>query len=137
MPLAVLLTVAGLHVPAMPLSDVAGNVGTASPLQIVNAVPKLKLGVRTGLTVTVNVCVVAHCPAVGVNVYVSLVELLIVAGLHVPVIPLLDVVGKVGAVAPAQILALVPNANVGVTTGLTAILMVTGFAQAEGSGVNV
>jgi hypothetical protein len=64
----VLLTVAGLQVPVIPLSDVVANVGTASPLQMVKLVPKLKLGVTTGLTVTDNVCVVAHCPAVGVKV---------------------------------------------------------------------
>ena len=50
------------------MSDVVGSVGTASPLQIVNAVPKLNVGVLFGLTVTVNVWVVAHCPVVGVNV---------------------------------------------------------------------
>jgi hypothetical protein len=64
----VLLTVAGFHVPVIPLSDVAGSVGTVPPLQIVNEVPKLKVGVIFGFTVTVNVAVVAHCPAVGVNV---------------------------------------------------------------------
>jgi len=31
-------------------------------------VPKLKVGVMLGVTVTVNVVAVAHCPAVGVNV---------------------------------------------------------------------
>jgi ribosomal protein L6P/L9E len=51
--------------------------------------------------------------------------------------PLLEVVGKVGAVAPAQILTLVPNANVGVTTGFTVTLMVTGFAHSDELGVNV
>ena len=59
-PLAVLLTVAGLQVPVIPLSDVVGRVGTVPPLQIVNDVPKLKVGVTFGFTVTVNVAVVAH-----------------------------------------------------------------------------
>ena len=63
--------------------------------------------------------------------------LLTEAGLHVPVMPLLDVVGNAGAVAPAQILAVVPNAKVGVTMGFTVTLIVTGLAQAEASGVNV
>jgi hypothetical protein len=38
---------------------------------MVNEVPKLNVGVMFGFTVTVNVAVVAHCPAVGVNVYVA------------------------------------------------------------------
>jgi hypothetical protein len=67
-PLAVLLTVAGLHVPVILLVDVVGNVGTVPPEQIARAVPKLNAGVMFGFTVTVNVAVVAHCPAVGVKV---------------------------------------------------------------------
>jgi hypothetical protein len=67
-PLAVLLTVAGLHVPVILLVDVVGNVGTVPPEQIARAVPKLNVGVMFGFTVTVNVAVVAHCPAVGVKV---------------------------------------------------------------------
>ena len=68
MPLVVLLTTDGFHVPVIPLSDVVGNIGTVPPEQIVNVVPKLNVGVTFGVTVTVNVVVVAHCPAVGVNV---------------------------------------------------------------------
>ena len=48
--------------------DVGGNVGTFAPTQIEAVVPKLNVGVTIGLTVTVNVCVVAQTPAVGVNV---------------------------------------------------------------------
>lgn len=55
-----MLTVAGLQVPAIPLSEVVGNPGTDSPAQIVSAVPKLNVGVWFGFTVTVNVAVVAH-----------------------------------------------------------------------------
>jgi hypothetical protein len=50
------------------LSDVAGNVGTAPPAHIVKEVPNANVGVMLGVTVTVNVAVVAHNPAVGVNV---------------------------------------------------------------------
>ena len=63
-------TVAGFHVPLIPFVDVFTNVGTAPPAQMVEAVPKLKVGVMLGTTVTVSVAVVAHWPAVGVNVYV-------------------------------------------------------------------
>lgn len=52
----------------MPLSDVAGNDGTADPEHTLSVVPKLNTGVMFGLTVTLNVVATAHCPAVGVNV---------------------------------------------------------------------
>jgi len=60
--------VAGLHVPVIPLVEVVGNAGGVSPLQIDMLVPKLKVGVIFGFTVTTNVAGKAHCPAVGVNV---------------------------------------------------------------------
>ena len=121
----------------MPLSDVVGNAGTVPPLQIVKLVPNANAGVTLGFTVTESVAVVAHCPAVGVNVYVLLVVLLTLAGLHVPVMPLLDVVGKAGAVAPEQILTLVPNVNVGVIFGLTVTVNVCVVAHCPAVGVNV
>ena len=52
----------------MPLSDVVGNAGTVAPAQIVSDVPKLNVGISLGVTVTVNVVLVAQSPAVGVNV---------------------------------------------------------------------
>jgi hypothetical protein len=64
----VLLTVEGLHVPVMPSLDVAPNAGTVPPEHIVNEVPNANVGVTFGLTVTLKTVVVAHCPAVGVNV---------------------------------------------------------------------
>jgi hypothetical protein len=63
-----LLTVAGLHDPAMPLVDVAGNDGTVPPEHIVSDVPNVKAGVTFWLTVTVNVTGSAHNPGEGVNV---------------------------------------------------------------------
>lgn len=47
-----MLTVAGLHVPVMPLSDVFTRVGTLPPEQMVSVVPKLNVGVTLGFTVT-------------------------------------------------------------------------------------
>lgn len=58
----------GLQVPVIPFVDVFGSAGTVSPAQIVNAVPKLKVGVIFGATVTVKVTGGAHAPAAGVNV---------------------------------------------------------------------
>jgi hypothetical protein len=128
-PLAVLLTVDGLQVPVTPLSDVVTKVGTAPPLQILSVVPKLKVGVTFGATVTVKVVGTAHCPAVGVNVYVPLAVLLTVAGLHVPVILLVDVLGKAGTVPPAQIPNVVPKLNAGVMFGATVTVNVVGNAH--------
>jgi hypothetical protein len=63
-----LSTIAGLHEPVIPFVDVEGNVGTALFAQMINEVPKLKAGVMFGVTFTVNVTGMAHCPPVGVNV---------------------------------------------------------------------
>jgi hypothetical protein len=63
---AVLLTVAGNHVPIIPLLEVVGRTGTAAPLHI--GVIALKVGVVGVFTVTVNVAPVAHCPTFGENV---------------------------------------------------------------------
>jgi hypothetical protein len=65
-PLAVLLTVAGLHVPVMPLVDVIGNTGATAPLHIGSMAAKV--GVTFGVTVTDNVVEVAQTPLIGVNV---------------------------------------------------------------------
>ena len=62
---AVLLS-AGAHVPVIPLFDVVGNAANGSPEQM--GATAVKVGVIFGLTVIVIVVVVAHCPAVGVNV---------------------------------------------------------------------
>ena len=53
----------------------------------------------------------AHCPAVGVNVYV-VVWVLSGAGDQVPVKPLSEVVGKAFSVEPAQIGAIAGNVGV-------------------------
>ena len=135
MPLAVLLTVAGLHVPVMPLVDVVGNVGAVAPAQILTLVPNAKVGVTIGFTVTFTVTGLAHADALGVKVYEPDVVLLTTDGLHVPLMPLLDVVGKEGAVAPAQILAGI--LKVGVVLGVTVILIVTGKPHCPAAGVNV
>jgi hypothetical protein len=65
---------------------------------------------------------VAHCPALGVKIYVPLMVLLTVAGFQVPVIPLIEVVDKIGAVAPLQIGAI--GRKLGVILGVTVTLVV-------------
>ncbi len=113
------LFIAGLHVPVIPLFDVAGNVNVP-PWQI--AATCVNDGVMLLLTVTVIVVVEAHWPAAGVKVYV-VVALLFTAGLHVPVIPLLDVVGSVNE-PPWQIAATCVNAGVMLLLTVTVIVVV-------------
>ena len=61
------------------------------------------------------------------NVYVADVVLLTVAGLHVPVILLVDVVGSTGAVVPEQMGAIA--SNVGAMFGLTVMFKVVVVAH--------
>jgi hypothetical protein len=126
---AVLLT-AGDHVPVIALFDVVGR-EIVPPLQI--GATCVNVGVIGWLTVTVIVVVVAHRPAVGVNVYV-VVAVLLIAGDHVPVIPFVEVVGRV-IVPPLHTGA--TCVNVGVTFGLTVTDIVAVVAHCPAVGVNV
>ena len=99
--------------------------------------PKLNVGVIFGLTVTENVAGTAHCPAVGVNVYVPEFRLSTTEGLHVPVILFVDVLGKTGTVPPAQTESEVPKLNVGVILGFTVTVNVAIRAHCPAVGVNV
>jgi hypothetical protein len=60
------LSNAGAQVPVIPLLEVVGKGDRKAPEQI--GATALNVGVMFGLTVIVNVVVVAHCPAVGVKV---------------------------------------------------------------------
>ena len=95
------LFIAGDQVPLIAFVEVVGKLNDP-PAQI--AAICVNVGTTTPvLTDTVIVAVVAHCPVVGVNVYV-VVAVLLIAGDHVPVIALFDVVGNVNE-PPAQIAA--------------------------------
>ena len=61
-----LLMIAGLQVPVIPLVEVVGNVGAVEPEQ--KAVSAANVGVTFGVTVISSVVVVAHCPTAGVKV---------------------------------------------------------------------
>ena len=91
-----MLIVAGLHVPVILLFDVVGSAGAVDPWH--SGPTCVNVGVIELLITTSIVTVVAHCPASGVKVYVPLAVVLMVAGLHVPVILLFDVVGSDGGV---------------------------------------
>ena len=84
----------------MPLVEVVGKGDSVLPEQ--TGATALNKGVIIGLTTIVIDFVIAHCPAVGVKVYVFVIVLL-TAGDHVPVMPLREVVGKVGAMVPEQV----------------------------------
>lgn len=128
----VLLFMAGLQVPVIPLLEVVGNAASVAPAQI--GCTCVNNGVAL-FTTMVMVAVAAHCPAVGVNVYVVVVLLLIVAGLQVPVIPLLDVVGRGATVAPWHI---GPTCvNDGVVLFTTTVRFTVPVAHCPGFGVNV
>ena len=61
--------------------------------------------------------------------------MLTVAGLHVPVMLFVDVVGKVGAAVPEQIGAIASNA--GIMVVVTVMFKVVVVAHWPSSGVNV
>ena len=75
----------------IPLLSVVGKALIVAPEQ--NGPTAVNTGVAFGVIVTVIVVVTAHCPASGVKVYVVVVVLLN-AGDHVPVMPFVEVVGK-------------------------------------------
>ena len=98
------------------------------------------VAVGNGLTAIVIVAIVAQVGAafvVGVNVYV-VVDVLFNAGLHVPALLFVDVVGDAVSTSPLQVRA--TCVNVGVVNVLTLIVIVVVDAQVGAAfvvGVNV
>lgn len=101
-PAFVVFIAAGDQLPVMELIDIPGKVGAV--LFWHNGPIGVSVGVVGKFTVTTIVAMLAHCPAVGLNVKVVLpaVAVLTSVGFHVPVIPLFDVPGSGGADAPTQ-----------------------------------
>ena len=126
------LFIAGAQVPVYPLFEIAGKADNAAPEQI--GAIAVNVGVIFGLTVMVNVVVVAHNPAVGVKVYV-VVAVLFKTGAQVPVYPLLEVVGKADKVPPEQIAA--TAVKVGVIFEFTVMVNVVVVAHSPTVGVKV
>jgi len=116
----------------MPLVDVVGRAANVVPEHI--GATAAKAGVMAGFTVMVSVVVTAHCPAVGVKVYV-VVAVLFSTGDQVPVMPLVDVVGRAANVPPEHIGA--TAANAGVTFGFTVMVSVEVTAHCPAVGVKV
>jgi hypothetical protein len=96
------------------------------------------VGVRVLTMVMSKDTGVEQLPADGINVYVAVprADVLILAGLHVPVIPSFDVEGNAGAVAFWQYeFAMV--GKVGETVPTMVMFKEAGFAQLPAIGVNV
>ncbi len=110
---------AGVQDPVIPLFDVVGNGDKAAPAQMAGT--WVKLGCVFGFTKMVIVPSEAHCPPLGVKVYV-VVKVLFKGGVQVPVMPLFDVIGKGNKVPPAQM----PGTCVklGMAIGFTTMVMV-------------
>ena len=130
-----MLMVAGLQAPVIPLLDVVANTGAALFKQrgpIASKLDTTELAILTSIVTTV-----AHCPPAGVKVYVDVPKevVLIAAGLHVPVTPLLDVVANTGGALFRQSAPIV--LNVGVTLGVTVTFSVVVVAHCPAAGVKV
>jgi hypothetical protein len=106
----ILLDFHGFVVAAVPL-PLSSNV-----LPIQTEFPPKMIGFE--FTVIERVVAFAHCPELGVNVYV-VVAVLFMDGAHVPVTELFEVVGKAVNVAPEQMAE--TCVNVGVTGLFTVI----------------
>ena len=123
---------AGDQLPVIPLLEIVGSGGKGSPPQINWLIPE-KIGTIALVTTTVIFTGPAHCPTVGVKVYVVVARLL-GAGDQVPLIPLVDVAGSTIGVPVQTGVAML---NVGVTKGLTVTVKVVVAAHCPAFGVKV
>ena len=128
------LFIAGVQVPEFPLLETKGKGASAAPLQIGATAVNVGITNVVVFTIIVIVAVVAHNPTVGVNVYV-VVAVLFSAGDHVPVTPLVEVVGKGTFTDPTHIGFL--DTNTGIVLGVTVMVIVAVFAHIPVVGVNV
>ena len=97
----------------------------------------VKVGLIAEFTATVMLIVLAHCPASGVKVAVTLLppDGSMLAGAHEPVIPLLEVVGKeTGASFSQSGPGLVKE---GAVAAFTLTVIITALAHCPASGVKV
>jgi|TARA_B110000090_G_C13158108_1_gene360430 hypothetical protein len=123
----------GNHDPVIPLVDVCGKGVMVSPIQIGSTC--VNSGTVWVRTVMVIVTGRTHDnPVLGVNVY-SVVEVLSMAGDQVPVILLLEVVGKFNNVSPTHIVFTCVKA--GVIKGMIVMAIDASLAHCPESGVNV
>ena len=112
--------------------DVVGKAESVAPEQI--GAIDVNVGAIFGFTIIVIEVGKAHCPAIGVKLYV-VVFVLFKAGDQLPVIPSLEVVGSGVSVVPEQMGA--TAVNVGVISGFTVIVKVAVVAHCPAVGVKV
>jgi hypothetical protein len=134
-PATVVLIDAGLQVPVTPSREDAGNNGATEFWH--NGPIWVKVGVICVAMVIFIVNPRPHWPAFGVNVYIVVptAEVLMVAGFHVPIIPLVEVNGNAGAIEFRQNGPIA--SNVGVIWSVTVMLKVVEDPHWPASGVNV
>jgi hypothetical protein len=123
---------AGAQIPVMPFMEVVGSADNVSPAHI--AAIAVNVGIVLLFTPMVIVAIEAHCPASGVNEYVVVIVLFI-AGVHVPVMPFNEVVGRGLIVPPKQMAG--TCVNVGVIFRFTVIVRVVVVAHCPAVGVKV
>ena len=125
-----MLFTAGSQLPENPFIELVGRV-SVPPTHI--GAMGLNVGAAGGPTLTVMVADVAHCPDVGVKVYVVVV-VLSTAGDQLPVTPFVDVPGS-DIVPPEQIDEMALKA--GVLFGFTVTVMDAVVAHCPDVGVKV
>jgi hypothetical protein len=135
-PRAAVLMLAGFHVPAIPSFDVNGSAGGVEFWQ--SGPMALNVGVTVPTMVMFKETCGAQLPAVGVNIYVAVpgTVVLMLAGLHVPVIPSFDTSGSAAAVAFWQY-EMATVGKVGMTVATMVMFKEAGVAQLPTDGVNV
>jgi hypothetical protein len=132
-----ILILAGLHVPAIPSIDTRGSAGAAAFWQYTFAMVG-KVGETTPTIVMFKETGAAQLPADGINAYVPVpgTSVLMLDGLHVPVIPSLDTSGSAGAAVFWQYeFAMV--GKVGETTSTIVMFKEAGVEQLPDDGINV
>ena len=125
-----MLFTAGSQLPVNPFVEVSGS-ESVPPTHI--GAMGLNVGAAGGPTLTVMVADVAHCPDVGVKVYVVVV-VLSTAGDQLPVTPFVDVPGS-DIVPPEQMGAI--GLNVGIVGASTLTVMDAVVAHCPDVGVKV
>ena len=127
---------AGLHVPAIPSFDVGGSAGA---VKFWHSGPiASNVGESLLTIVTFKEAGFAQLPAVGVNVYVVVprTDVLMLAGLQVPVIPSFDVEGSAGTVVVWQYEFAIVG-KVGEILLTIVMFKETGIEQVPAVGVNM
>jgi hypothetical protein len=118
-PTVSVLIVKGVHLPVIPLTDVEGRAGGIEPRH--RGPIDSNTGVIEDETSIISLMVEAHCPSDGLNSYVVVPtdDVLMIAGIHVPMMPFVDVKGRSGGAEPWQ------SGPIGLKIGVNELVIVT------------